>query len=149
MRSVRGEIASRFFGAPSERMLVVAVTGTNGKTSCCHFIAQALNASGHRCGVMGTLGYGMPGKVKKPGLTTPGAIDLQRRLAELLYEGASGVALEASSHGLAQQRLAGTAIDIAVFTEHDPGSPRLSRDFCRIQSLQNRNSLNGKDSGRR
>lgn len=114
--SRRGELASRFYGNPSEKMLVVAVTGTNGKTSCSHFIAQALSESGRRCGVMGTLGYGSPGDVREPGLTTPGAIECQRRLSEILEAGGDGIALEASSHGLVQDRLAGTDIDIAVFT---------------------------------
>ncbi|MEX1236883.1 MAG: UDP-N-acetylmuramoyl-L-alanyl-D-glutamate--2,6-diaminopimelate ligase, partial [Pseudomonadales bacterium] len=112
----KGEIASRFYGEPSRQMLVVAVTGTNGKTSCSQFVAITLNAVGRKCGVIGTLGSGVPGELKDTGLTTPGAIGLQSRLALLLSEGCSAVAIEASSHGLSQGRLNGTAIDIAVFT---------------------------------
>ncbi len=112
----RGEIASRYFGSPSEHLMVVAVTGTNGKTSCSHFIAQALAAAGNKCGVMGTLGFGFPDDMASPGLTTPGAIEVQRRLASIRERGADSVALEASSHGLEQGRLEGTRINVAVFT---------------------------------
>lgn len=112
----RGEIASRFFDTPSEHMLVIGVTGTNGKTSCSHFVASALGGAGRVCGIIGTLGFGLPGGLREPGLTTPDAIELQRRLAGLLHDGCDAVCLEASSHGLAQGRLNGTAIDIGVFT---------------------------------
>ncbi|MFT5562875.1 MAG: UDP-N-acetylmuramoyl-L-alanyl-D-glutamate--2,6-diaminopimelate ligase [Candidatus Azotimanducaceae bacterium] len=109
----RGEVAGRFYGEPSRSMHVVAVTGTNGKTSCSQFIAAALNI---RCGVIGTMGNGFLSDLKDAGLTTPDAISLQRMLATLLDEGAEAVCLEASSHGLAQGRLNGTVIKTAVFT---------------------------------
>lgn len=112
----KGEIASRFYGEPSESLLIVAITGTNGKTSCSQFVADALGKSGKPCGIVGTLGYGKPGALREAGLTTPGAIELQKRLSSLLAEGCEAVSLEASSHGLAQGRLNGTAIDIGVFT---------------------------------
>jgi UDP-N-acetylmuramoyl-L-alanyl-D-glutamate--2,6-diaminopimelate ligase len=112
----KGEIASRFYGMPSEQMLVVAVTGTNGKTSCSQFIAMALNAIGRKCGVIGTLGSGIPNELEDPGLTTPDAISLQAKLASLLADQCDSVTIEASSHGLSQGRLNGTGIDIAVFT---------------------------------
>jgi len=109
----RGEVASRFYGEPSRAMHVVAVTGTNGKTSCSQFIAKALNVS---CGVIGTMGSGFLSELKDAGLTTPDAISLQQMLASLLDHGAEAVCLEASSHGLAQGRLNGTVIKTAVFT---------------------------------
>ena len=109
----RGEVASRFYGEPSREMHVVAVTGTNGKTSCCQFIAKALNV---RCGVIGTLGHGFLPELQATGLTTPSAISVQQMLANLLNHGAQAVCLEASSHGLVQGRLNGTAIKTAVFT---------------------------------
>jgi len=109
----RGEVASRFYGEPSRAMHVVAVTGTNGKTSCSQFIAKALNV---RCGVIGTMGNGFLTELKGAGLTTPDAISLQQMLASLLDNGAEAVCLEASSHGLAQGRLNGTVIKTAVFT---------------------------------
>ena len=116
LAALRGEIAARFFGAPSAAMLVIAVTGTNGKTSCTQFIASALCSAGKKCGIIGTLGYGLPGGMQGAGLTTPDAIGLQRRLAALREMACECVSLEASSHGLAQDRLAGTAIDVGVFT---------------------------------
>ena len=116
LSAMRGEIAARFYDSPSAGMDVIAVTGTNGKTSCSQFIATALGSAGRPCGVIGTLGYGFPDALKDAGLTTPDAIGLQRRLAELRDMGCAAVSLEASSHGLAQGRLSGTEINIGVFT---------------------------------
>ena len=109
----KGALASRFYGDPSSHLVVTAVTGTNGKTSCSQFIAAALDV---KCGVVGTLGSGFLPDLKGAGLTTPDAISLQKTLAELLDEGAEAVCLEASSHGLVQGRLNGITIDTAVFT---------------------------------
>jgi UDP-N-acetylmuramoyl-L-alanyl-D-glutamate--2,6-diaminopimelate ligase len=113
----KGRIASRFWGEPSKQIMVVGITGTNGKTSCSHFIAQALSLVGKRCGVVGTLGFGfLDEPLRDSGLTTPGALELQRMLSSLVDEGAQAVTIEASSHGLVQGRLNGTSIDLAVFT---------------------------------
>lgn len=116
-----GDYASRFFGEPSRNVTVVAVTGTNGKTSFTHLLAQAMNTNGMSCGLIGTMGFGVPGRLREAGLTTPAAIDLQRRIKELSNAGCDVVALEASSHGLRQGRLNGTAVDVAVLTNitHD------------------------------
>lgn len=111
-----GEIASRYFGNPSDRLLVIAITGTNGKTSCSHFIAEALGVLGRKCGVIGTMGKGFPGSLTSGQLTTPDAISLQQALAEIADQDGEAVALEASSHGLTQGRLGGTSVDVAVFT---------------------------------
>ena len=121
LRMEAGKIASRFFGNPSGQMKVVAVTGTNGKTSVSNYIATAANNLGCPCGVIGTLGTGVPDALNNPGLTTPDAISMQTSLASLRKDGCAMIALEASSHGLAQGRLNGTAIDVAVFTNltHD------------------------------
>ncbi|MCB1644236.1 MAG: UDP-N-acetylmuramoyl-L-alanyl-D-glutamate--2,6-diaminopimelate ligase [Pseudomonadales bacterium] len=121
LNSRKGEIAARFYGDPSAGLTTVAVTGTNGKTSCAHFMSQALTAAGCKAGVMGTLGFGFPGELRDAGLTTPDALECQRQLSALAEGGAEAVVLEASSHGLAQGRLNGTHIDIAVLTNvtHD------------------------------
>jgi len=111
-----GKIASYFYDEPSRDVQVIAVTGTNGKTSCCHFVAEALTRLGTSCGVMGTLGYGVGKQVIPYGLTTPDPISFQCYLLEMKNAGARAIALEASSHGLAQRRLSGTLIDVAVFT---------------------------------
>ena len=124
LKNQRGQIASRFFGDPSKKLTVFAVTGTNGKTSVANFVATTANNLGTQCGVVGTLGVGFPSALdieKIEGLTTPDAITLQSNLASLLSKGCTMAALEASSHGLSQMRLDGTKIKIAAYTN-------LSRD---------------------
>ncbi|MGN6651663.1 UDP-N-acetylmuramoyl-L-alanyl-D-glutamate--2,6-diaminopimelate ligase [Trinickia sp.] len=111
-----GEIASRWYGAPSESMRTIGVTGTNGKTSCSQWIAAALTALGEPCAVIGTLGTGMSGHLVHTGFTTPDAPQMQRSLAQLAAAGARAVSMEVSSHALHQGRVNGTAFDIAVFT---------------------------------
>ncbi|MEE9332617.1 MAG: UDP-N-acetylmuramoyl-L-alanyl-D-glutamate--2,6-diaminopimelate ligase [Granulosicoccaceae bacterium] len=110
-----GEIAADFYGRPSQHLNVVAVTGTDGKTSVCLFIATALRQLGHSCGYIGTLGWGVD-ELASTALTTPDAVSLQRMLAELRAQGAATVALEASSHGISEGRLDDVAIDVAVLT---------------------------------
>ncbi|TKC90911.1 UDP-N-acetylmuramoyl-L-alanyl-D-glutamate--2,6-diaminopimelate ligase [Trinickia terrae] len=116
LNELAGAIASGWYGSPSEAMLVVGVTGTNGKTSCSQWIAAALTAAGKPCAIIGTLGSGMPGHLVHTGFTTPDAPQLQRSLAQLRGAGAQAVAMEVSSHALHQGRVNGTAFDIAVFT---------------------------------
>ncbi|MDU0810629.1 MAG: UDP-N-acetylmuramoyl-L-alanyl-D-glutamate--2,6-diaminopimelate ligase [Burkholderia sp.] len=117
LNTIAGDIASAWYGYPSNKMLVIGVTGTNGKTSCTQWIAAALTALSCPCAVIGTLGIGMLGKLSKTNFTMPDALQLQRNLARLYYkEGAQAVAIEVSSHGLHQGRANGTLFDIAVFT---------------------------------
>ncbi|CAM2149775.1 UDP-N-acetylmuramoyl-L-alanyl-D-glutamate--2, 6-diaminopimelate ligase [Pararobbsia alpina] len=111
-----GPIASAWYGEPSQAMRMVGITGTNGKTSCSHWIAQAFSALGQPCGVVGTLGVGLAGHLVETGFTTPDAPQLQRVLARLRSDGAKAVAMEVSSHALHQGRVNGTAFDVAVFT---------------------------------
>ena len=111
-----GEIASAFHGEPSARLQVLAVTGTNGKTSTAWWTAQALALLGRRCGLMGTLGIGEPGTMADTGLTTPDAVMLQGALAAFVRQGFAACALEASSIGLVEHRLSGTRIAVASFT---------------------------------
>jgi UDP-N-acetylmuramoyl-L-alanyl-D-glutamate--2,6-diaminopimelate ligase len=114
--ALAGDIASGWYGDPSDAMLAVGVTGTNGKTSCTQWIAAALTALHRPCAVIGTLGSGMPGHLVPTGFTTPDAPQLQRSLARLHAGGAQAVAMEVSSHALHQGRVNGTSFDIAVFT---------------------------------
>ncbi|HEF4725969.1 TPA: UDP-N-acetylmuramoyl-L-alanyl-D-glutamate--2,6-diaminopimelate ligase [Burkholderia multivorans] len=111
-----GEIASGWYGDPSDGLLAIGVTGTNGKTTCTQWIAAALTALRQPCAIIGTLGSGMPGHLVPTGFTTPDAPQLQRSLAQLRDGGAQAVAMEVSSHALHQGRVNGTAFDIAVFT---------------------------------
>jgi UDP-N-acetylmuramoyl-L-alanyl-D-glutamate--2,6-diaminopimelate ligase len=122
-----GSIAGRFYGHPSQDLYVVGITGTNGKTSCAHFLAQAL-AHDRPCGVIGTVGYGLYPKGEQALLrrqaathTTPDPVSLQRVLAELRDQKARHVVMEVSSHALVQDRVAGVGVELAVFTN-------LSRD---------------------
>lgn len=116
-----GEMAARFYGHPSKSMTVIGVTGTNGKTSCSQFIAQALSEQQVRCAVLGTMGNGFLPHLQKTTHTTLDPIGLQKALAAFLKQGAEVAVLEASSHALQQHRLQGVHFDIAVFTQ-------LSRD---------------------
>ncbi len=110
-----GAIAERWFGNPAQAMSVIGITGTNGKTSVSHFIAQALRVDGP-CGVVGTLGNGLFGELQPSTHTTPDAITLHGLLAGMHNAGAQQVVMEVSSHALAQGRVSGIAFDVAVFT---------------------------------
>ena len=117
LKQLAGPIAHRFLGRPSERLKVIAATGTNGKTSTTWWIAQALTQLGRRCALVGTLGIGTPAEAMQgDGLTTPDAVQLQQALHDFAADGVEACAIEASSIGLHEQRLAGTHIDVALFT---------------------------------
>ncbi len=109
-------IAGHVYGNPSRQMWVAGVTGTNGKTSVSQWIAAALDGLGRRSAVIGTLGNGLVGERAEAKNTTPDPIVLQRLLADYLRRGAHAVAMEVSSHGIDQGRVAGIAFDTAVFT---------------------------------
>jgi UDP-N-acetylmuramoyl-L-alanyl-D-glutamate--2,6-diaminopimelate ligase len=116
-----GRIADRFYDSPSAALTVIGVTGTNGKTTVTHLVAQALDRAPGRCAVIGTLGNGFPDALDQTLHTTPDAITLHRLMAEYRSAGATSVCLEVSSHALEQGRVGGVRFDIAVFTN-------LSRD---------------------
>ena len=117
LASRRGQLAARFHGSPSERLTVVGVTGTNGKTTVAHSIAAAMPGAAFA----GTVGWGFPKALAPAALTTEDAITVQARLRALLDAGANSVAMEVSSHALEQGRVQEVAFDVAVFTN-------LSRD---------------------
>lgn len=114
-------LAARFYRQPSQAMTVIAVTGTNGKTSVSQFVAAIYRQLGVSCGVMGTLGAGIAGQLQDTGMTTPDPVRVQAMLASMRDAGVEAVALEASSHALSQGRLNAVAVDVAVFTNlsHD------------------------------
>jgi len=122
LKASAGTIADAWYGHPSRRLDVVAVTGTNGKTSVAWWTAQALTSLGRRCGVIGTLGVGEPprageaGALQATGLTTPDAVMLQATLADFVARGLAACTMEASSIGLVDHRLTGTRIAVAQFT---------------------------------
>lgn len=112
-----GHIAAEFYHHPSQKMQVLGITGTNGKTSCTQYLAQALDAFKRRCAVMGTLGYGFLPHLSDLGHTTPDPVQCQRALSELYHDEAEWVAMEVSSHALIQHRVDGVHFDIGVFTQ--------------------------------
>ena len=111
-----GHIAERFFGEPSRDLFMVGITGTNGKTSCSHYLAQALHSEAGPCGIIGTVGNGLVGALASSTLTTPDAVSVHALLARLRDAGARSVVMEASSHALDQGRVNAVAFDVAVFT---------------------------------
>ena len=115
-----GALGARFFDSPGEALEIVAVTGTNGKTTVAYNIAR-IRGTAETAGYVGTLGWGMPPGLGRATLTTEDPLVLQARLRELVDRGASRVALEASSHALDQGRLDAVDVDVGVFTN-------LSRD---------------------
>ena len=116
LRARISAIAGHVYGDPSESLWMAGVTGTNGKTSVSQWIAAACEARGQRSAVVGTLGNGLVGERTEGRNTTPDPIVLQRLLADYLRRGARNVAMEVSSHGLDQERVAGIRYDVAVFT---------------------------------
>ena len=116
LRAAAAPIAAAYFEEPSKQLQVVAVTGTNGKTSTTWYLAQALGKLGLRCGIVGTLGIGTPEAMVFNGLTTPDPVLLQQQLRHFVDQGFAACALEASSIGIAEQRLDATSIQVAIFT---------------------------------
>lgn len=116
LRPKIGAIASHVYGRPSSRLWMTGVTGTNGKTSCSQWIAQAFNKLERRCAVVGTIGNGFPGALEGGVNTTPDAAWLHGKLRDWNRDGARAVAMEVSSHGLEQGRVAGVEFDVALFT---------------------------------
>jgi UDP-N-acetylmuramoyl-L-alanyl-D-glutamate--2,6-diaminopimelate ligase len=126
LKAATGAIADAFFDQPTKTLKVTATTGTNGKTSTAWWTAQAHTLLGQRCGVVGTLGIGEPprhdappgdhGSVQFTGLTTPDPVMLQAAFRRFLDQGFACAAIEASSIGIVEHRLAGTRIEIALFT---------------------------------
>ncbi len=111
-----GSIASRYYEQPSLSLNVIGVTGTDGKTSVAHFLAQCLDAYDVHCGVLGTLGNGFINDLHPTGLTTVDALLVHKTLADMQRAGAKHVVMEVSSHGLDQGRVNGVAFNTAVFT---------------------------------
>jgi len=124
LRRYVGLIAEHFFKHPSRHLWITGVTGTNGKTSCSHWIAQSLTRLEKPCAVIGTLGSALVGEeasTQYPVTTTPDPVSLHAFLGKVRARGAKAVAMEVSSHGIEQGRVTGVDFDVAMFTN-------LSRD---------------------
>jgi UDP-N-acetylmuramyl-tripeptide synthetase len=123
LKAATGLIAADWFDQPTQRLDVLAVTGTNGKTSTSWWLAEALNVLSKNeliaqggCALVGTLGMGTPPALTSTGMTTPDPVRLQRAFQQFADAGRTACAIEASSIGLAEHRMAGTRIRVALFT---------------------------------
>ncbi|WP_408598886.1 UDP-N-acetylmuramoyl-L-alanyl-D-glutamate--2,6-diaminopimelate ligase [Limnohabitans sp.] len=116
LKAASGPIAAAYYEQPSRALDVLAITGTNGKTSTAWWLAHALGCVGQRCAVVGTLGVGEVGQLEVTGMTTPDPVLLQARLRDMVTQGVQACAIEASSIGLAEHRLDGTQVRVALFT---------------------------------
>jgi UDP-N-acetylmuramyl-tripeptide synthetase len=116
LKSATGPIAALFYGEPSRELQVLAITGTNGKTSTAWWLAQALSNVQIPCGLIGTLGVGQPPNVEHTGLTTPDPVLLQRQFRRFLAQGLKAAAIEASSIGIVERRMDGMQLRVAAFT---------------------------------
>jgi UDP-N-acetylmuramoyl-L-alanyl-D-glutamate--2,6-diaminopimelate ligase len=120
-RAVLGEVAAAVYGRPSERLRVIGITGTSGKTTTTYLAEAGLRAAGRTAGLIGTVGVSIDGRQQPGGLTTPEAPDLQALLAVMLEHGVDTVVMEVSSHALTLGRVDGVTFAVGGFTN-------LSRD---------------------
>ena len=120
-RAVLGEVSSAVYGNPSERLRVIGVTGTSGKTTTAYLVEAGLRSAGRMPGLIGTVGVRIDGREQPSGLTTPEAPQLQALLALMVERGVDTVVMEVSSHALSLGRVDGVAFAVGGFTN-------LSRD---------------------
>lgn len=116
LKAATAQVAAEFFGHPTRELDLIAVTGTNGKTSTAWWLAQALSNAGVPCGVVGTLGVGRPPLVQVTGLTTPDPVLMQRMFRGFVGDGLKACAIEASSIGIVERRMDASDVRVAVFT---------------------------------
>ncbi len=119
-RKALGTISTAFFGNPSAKMILIGITGTNGKTTTAYLAESILRGVGFKTGAIGTIDYHFKGTVHRAITTTPESYDLQKILRDMLSEGISHVIMEVSSHALHQHRIEGCHFDIGVFTNCTP-----------------------------
>ena len=115
-RLALAEISSAFYGHPSEKLKLIGVTGTNGKTTTTNLICDIIHAQGHKTGLIGTIHNRIGDRVLEGSRTTPESLELQRMFAEMVEEGIDYAVMEVSSHALELQRVACCDFDMAVFT---------------------------------
>ncbi|MFA6142584.1 MAG: UDP-N-acetylmuramoyl-L-alanyl-D-glutamate--2,6-diaminopimelate ligase [Candidatus Omnitrophota bacterium] len=113
-------MADNFYGHPSEKLKVIGVTGTNGKTTITYIIENIIKAAGEEAGVIGTINYRIKDKIIPAKNTTPGPIELQSMLSEMVSSGIRYAVMEASSHSLDQHRMDSVRLDVAIFTNITP-----------------------------
>jgi UDP-N-acetylmuramoyl-L-alanyl-D-glutamate--2,6-diaminopimelate ligase len=109
-------LAGKFFDSPSEKLNVVGVTGTNGKTTITYLVKSILEKNGEKVGLIGTIAHWVGDEKLVATNTTPESLDLQRMFSQMLGKGTNSVVMEVSSHALALKRVMGVDFDVAVFT---------------------------------
>lgn len=121
LNDIAGKIISRFYDNPSSKLKMIGVTGTNGKTSVCYLLSQALTTVNSKCGLLGTLGYGTLDNLRGAITTTPDPVTLQKLLFDMAVDKLRFVVMEVSSHSLDQGRVAGVDFDMGIYTNltHD------------------------------
>lgn len=138
-RAVLGEVAATVHGHPAERLLVLGVTGTNGKTTTCYLLESALRAAGRRTGLVGTVETRVADERVPSVRTTPESTDLQALLAVMVERDVQACAMEVSSHALALHRVDGIVYDVAAFTnlsqDHLDFHPDLEHYYAAKASL--------------
>jgi len=115
-RASMAPLAAKFYDYPSRKLDLIGVTGTKGKTTTTYLITAALEAAGRKTGLIGTLGARIGAEAAPTVHTTPESVDIQGLLARMVESGVQSVAMEVSSHGLAQRRVGGCEFDCGVFT---------------------------------
>ena len=115
-RRALARLSANFYHRPAEKIAVTGITGTNGKSTTAFLIESILSAAGRKSALIGTIEYHVAGKVYPAPHTTPEALELERLFSEALGQGVTDAVMEVSSHALAQQRVFGVPIDVAVFT---------------------------------
>ncbi len=116
IRRAMALMSSAFYGHPAQRLTAAAITGTAGKTTTSYLLRSILRAAGQRVGLIGTIRYLIEDRSSPAPNTTPESLDLQRLLAEMVQAGLGAVVMEASSHGIELERVAGIPLAAAVFT---------------------------------
>jgi len=109
-------LAGNFYGRPAEKLRVIGVTGTNGKTTTTHIIRSILEASGETVGLIGTIEYRIGSRAVPASHTTPESLELNHLLSQMVEQGCTSVSMEVSSHALHQARVHGISFQAAIFT---------------------------------
>jgi UDP-N-acetylmuramoyl-L-alanyl-D-glutamate--2,6-diaminopimelate ligase len=125
-------------GDPTQRLTVVGVTGTNGKTTTTYLVRSILEKAGHETGLLGTVGYQIGRRWIPSRMTTPDATDLAAYFAEMLEEGLEAAVMEVSSHALDQRRVAGIAFDVGAFTNLTPEHQDYHKDMPSYRQAKGR-----------
>ena len=125
-------------GDPTQRLTMVGITGTNGKTTTTYLVRSILEKAGHATGLLGTVGYQIGGRWIPSRMTTPDATDLAAYFAEMVEEGLEAAVMEVSSHALDQRRVAGIALDVGAFTNLTPEHQDYHKDMPSYRQAKGR-----------